>query len=83
MVTSTFAWLPGVPILHSSDLENWTPIGNVLDRPSRIGLEHTDLWASFGISRRPLMDGHDVDRHRGPQNFLVTPDDPAGPWSAQ
>lgn len=88
MVTSTFTWLPGVPIFHSTDRENWTQIGNVLDRPSQINFEHTDLWASFGIYAATLR--HHRGRFwmitttsgiQGPQNFLVTAEDPAGPWS--
>jgi len=88
MVTSTFTWLPGVPIFHSTDLENWTQIGNVLHRSSQVSFEHTDLWASFGIYA-PTLRHHDgrfwmittSTGLEGPQNFFVTAEDPAGPWS--
>ena len=38
IVTSTFAYFPGVPIYHSRDLAHWEQIGNVLDRPSQLQL---------------------------------------------
>ncbi len=88
LATSTFTWLPGVPIYRSPDLEQWTQIGNVLDRPSQIDLDDTDAWASFGVFAPTLR------HHRGrlwlittcvglsgSHNFMVTADDPAGPWS--
>lgn len=36
LVTSTFGYFPGVPLYHSSDLVNWTLVGNVLNRPSQL-----------------------------------------------
>ena len=36
LVTSTFAYFPGVPIYHSKDLVNWTQIGNVLERDRQL-----------------------------------------------
>src|SRR5688572_30526150 len=33
LVTSTFAWFPGIPVFHSRDLVNWRQIGNAIDRP--------------------------------------------------
>ena len=35
MVNSSFAFYPGVPIWHSTDLRNWERLGYVLDRPSQ------------------------------------------------
>ncbi|MDI3409855.1 family 43 glycosylhydrolase [Bacillus sonorensis] len=32
MAASSFSCFPGIPILHSSDLVNWTIIGHVFDR---------------------------------------------------
>ena len=88
LATSTFTWLPGVPIFRSADLVHWTQIGNALDRHSQIDLEDTDLWASFGVFA-PTLRHHRgrfwmittcVSIHGG-KNFLVTTDDPTGPWS--
>src|SRR5206468_3462833 len=36
LVTSSFAYFPGVPIFRSRDLVHWTQIGHVLDRPSQL-----------------------------------------------
>jgi len=88
MATSTFTWLPGVPIFRSTDRENWTPIGHALHRRSQIDLDGTDMWASFGIFAPTLR--HHGGRFwmittcfgiQGSHNFLVTAEDPAGPWS--
>lgn len=84
MVTSSFAYFPGVPLFHSRDLVSWTQVGHVLDRPSQLNLD------SAGISRgifAPAIRHHAgtfylittlVDRGG---NFLVTATDPRGPWS--
>ena len=38
LVNSTFAYSPGVPIWHSTDLRTWDRLGFVLDRPSQLPL---------------------------------------------
>lgn len=30
LVTSTFAWFPGLPLFHSRDLVHWTQLGHVI-----------------------------------------------------
>jgi beta-xylosidase len=84
LVTSSFAYFPGVPIFRSTDLVHWTQIGHVLDRPSQLNLD------GAGISRgifAPTIRYHAgtyymittlVDRGG---NFIVTATNPAGPWS--
>ncbi len=84
LVNSTFAFFPGIPVMHSRDLVNWTQIGSVCDRPGQLPL------AGAGHSRglfAPTIRHRDgtfyvlctnVD-HGG--NFIVTAKDPAGPWS--
>lgn len=32
LVNSSFAYFPGLPIMHSKDLAHWEQIGNILDR---------------------------------------------------
>ena len=32
LVNSTFAYFPGIPVWHSTDLVHWTQIGNAIDR---------------------------------------------------
>ena len=39
LATSSFAYYPGIPIFHSTDLVNWVQIGNVLNRPSQLNLD--------------------------------------------
>ena len=84
LVTSTFAYFPGVPIYHSKDLINWKQIGNVLDRKEQLPLEGSEH--SGGIFA-PTIRYHDgtfymitTNVARG-GNFIVTATDPAGPWS--
>ena len=84
LVTSTFSYFPGLPVFHSTDLVNWTQIGNAIDRPGMVD------FANLGMSRglfAPAIEYHDgrfyilntcVDCGG---NFIVTADDPAGPWS--
>ncbi|MEO8337108.1 MAG: glycoside hydrolase family 43 protein [bacterium] len=84
LVTSSFAYFPGIPIFHSKDLVSWTQIGHVLDRRSQLNLD------SAGISRGLFAPSIRyragifymivtlVDRGG---NFYVTATNPAGPWS--
>ena len=84
MVNSTFAYFPGVPIFHSRDLVHWQQIGNVLDREEQLNL--TGVRQSQGIFA-PTIRYHNGTfymittnvSHGG--NFIVTAQNPAGPWS--
>ena len=88
LVTSSFVYCPGVPIFCSSNLVDWTQIGNVLDRPSQLDFRATQDWASLGIYA-PTIRHHDgrfwmITTNVGTSgfvNFLVTSEDPAGRWS--
>lgn len=84
MVHSTFAFYPGIPIFHSTDLVNWEQIGNVLDRPEQVDLE------GFGVSRAVFAPDISFDNGTfyvtctivdGQGNFVVTAKDPTGSWS--
>lgn len=84
LVTSTFAYFPGLPVFRSSDLVHWEQIGNAIDRPDQMD------FGTLGLSRglfAPAIEYHDglfyilntcVDCG---DNFLITATDPAGPWS--
>ena len=84
LVTSTFAWFPGIPVFHSRDLVSWTQIGNAIDRPDQLDFK------SLGLSRgvfAPAIEHHDgtffilntcVDCGG---NFVITAKNPRGPWS--
>jgi beta-xylosidase len=39
LVTSTFEYLPGIPVYRSTDLVTWTLIGNVATRPEQAGVD--------------------------------------------
>lgn len=84
LVTSSFAFFPGIPVFESNDLVHWEQIGNVIDRPSQLKFD------GLGISRgvfAPAIEFHDgifyvantaVDAGG---NFISTATNPAGPWS--
>ncbi len=85
LVNSSFAFFPGLPIFHSTDLVNWKQIGNALNRRSQLKFENGQ-----GMSRgifAPTIRHHDgtfyiittdVD---GIGNFIISAKNPAGPWS--
>lgn len=84
LVTSTFAYFPGVPIFHSKDLVNWEQVGNVLTRESQLNLE--GAGHSQGIFAPTLRYNNGTYylittniSHGG--NFIVTAEKPEGPWS--
>ena len=84
LVTSSFEYFPGVPIYHSKNLSNWTPIGHCLTRKEQLILDSArpsgGIYAPTIRHRGGLfyMTTTNVS-HRG--NFIVTAKDPAGPWS--
>ena len=84
LVTSTFAYFPGVPIFHSKDLVHWEQIGNILDREEQLNL--TGAKQSWGIYA-PTIRYHNntfymITTNVGNGgNFIVTAANPAGPWS--
>jgi alpha-N-arabinofuranosidase len=84
LVTSTFAYFPGLPVYRSRDLVNWRLIGHAIDRPGQ--LDFTGLGLSRGVFA-PTISHRDgtfyilntcVDCGG---NYLITAKDPAGPWS--
>jgi alpha-N-arabinofuranosidase len=84
LVTSTFAYFPGVPIFHSKDLVHWRQIGHVLTRASQLPLE--GAGTSQGIFAPTLRFNAGVfymittNVTKG-GNFFVTATNPSGPWS--
>ncbi len=85
LVASSFANVPGLPILHSTDLVHWTLIGHALPRlspedhfatPRRGG----GVWAPAIVHRDGVFRIYYPDPDRG--IFVVTARDPRGPWSA-
>ena len=84
MVNSSFAYYPGIPVFHSTDLVHWKQLGHVLDRPSQLNL--VDQKVSEGIFA-PAISYHKGTFYLvttlvgGKGNFVVTSTDPGGSWS--
>lgn len=84
LATSTFEYLPGIPIYHSRDFVTWTRIGHVATRPGQLAVEDVPTaggaWAPTirhrdGVFHLVITDA----MGRGMLHFTAT--DPAGPWS--
>jgi xylan 1,4-beta-xylosidase len=88
LAVSSFTYFPGVPIFRSTNLVDWTQIGNALDRTSQLDLTGTESMTSGGVFA-PTLRHHGgrfwmittVMREMQLQNFFVTARDAAGPWS--
>ena len=85
LVTSTFEYLPGIPVYRSTDLVSWRHIGNVATRPEQAGV--ADVATGGGVWA-PTIRYHDdvfyviVTVAMSPRGCVVfTAADPAGPWS--
>ncbi|HXS18123.1 MAG TPA: glycoside hydrolase family 43 protein, partial [Polyangiaceae bacterium] len=84
LVTSSFEYFPGIPVYHSKDLVHWQLLSHVLTRPSQLDLSGTK--SSEGIFA-PTIRYHGgtfyviTTNIGGGGSFLVTADDPRGPWS--
>ncbi len=84
VTTSTFAYFPGLPIFHSTDLVNWKQIGNAMDREEQ--LDQTNAGVSRGLFAPTIRYNKGsfyilctlIDK-KG--NFIITAKDPKGPWS--
>jgi len=84
LVNSTFSYFPGLPISESRDLVHWTTIGHVIDRPAQMDFDGQRISRGLFAATLAFHDGlfyvvcTEVD---GGGNFVVTAQDPAGPWS--
>lgn len=83
LVTSSFEYLPGVPLFHSRDLVHWEQIGHCLTRESQIDLAGSRC--SGGIFA-PTLRYHEgrfymITTNIAKGNFFVTADDICGEWS--
>jgi xylan 1,4-beta-xylosidase len=84
LTTSTFAYFPGLPIFHSTDLVNWKQVGHAIDRSTQMDFN------GAGVSRGLFAPS--ISYHKGLfyivctqidklGNFVITAKDPRGPWS--
>lgn len=83
IVTSSFAYFPGVPIYHSRDLANWEQIGSVLTRPSQLPLEGAEVSQGIFAPTLRYYKGtfYMITTNIQYGNFIVTAKDIQGPWS--
>ena len=84
LCNSTFAYFPGLSLMHSKDLAHWEQIGNVLNRHSQLPLEGADHSQGLFAPTIRYYNGTFYVictnvTHGG--NFIVTADNPEGPWS--
>ncbi len=92
LATSTSSWLPGIRIYSSTDLADWTLTGHALTEwmpdvrgvPANAGVWAPDLSFDsatgmftlvYSIMWSMTAEVFDLD------NFVITAEDPAGPWS--
>ena len=64
LVTSSFEYLPGLPVYRSADLVDWEHIGNVATRESQIGVG--DVPAGSGVWAPTI-------RHRDGRFHVIVP----------
>jgi len=85
LVTSTFEYLPAIPVYRSTDLVTWTLVGNVATRPEQVQVGDVPtgggVWAPT-IRHRDGVFYVIVTVAMTPRGCVVfTATDPAGPWS--
>ncbi|PSK51855.1 hypothetical protein B9Z65_3122 [Elsinoe australis] len=54
LVNSSFHVFPGLPVYASRDLQNWTHIGNAINRPDQLSLENA-IIEQFPIGRKSTL----------------------------
>jgi beta-xylosidase len=85
LVTSSFEYLPALPVYRSTDLTTWEHIGNVATRPEQVALEHVPtpggVWAPTIRYRDGVFHVIVTVFLGGRGCVLFTATDPAGPWS--
>jgi len=97
LVNSTFEYFPGLPVHRSRDLVNWELVGHGLHRPAQVSgaVNLVDVQSDGGIHAPSIRCGNGKffiittnvylpnkpGAHAEMVNFVITADDPAGPWS--
>ncbi len=96
LVNSSFEYFPGLPIHKSNDLINWELIGYGLHRKSQVDstVNLIDVQSNGGIHAPTIRykDGvyyiittnvyYDEEQKKANMvNFIITAENPAGPWS--
>ena len=84
VATSTFEYLPGIPVYHSRDLQNWTLAGHVVTREGQLQVKGVP---TAGGAWAPTIRFHNglfhvaVTDALGRGTMVFTAENPAGPWS--
>jgi beta-xylosidase len=85
LVTSSFEYLPGIPVYRSTDMVEWTLVGNVATRPEQVAVEDAPTGGGVWAPTIRYRDGVYyviVTIAMSPKGCVVfTATDPAGPWS--
>ena len=96
MVNSSFEYFPGLPIHKSTDLINWELIGHGLHRESQASstVNLVDVQSNGGIHAPTIRYNkgvyyiistnvyYDAEKNKTDMvNFIITANNPAGPWS--
>ncbi|MET8100869.1 family 43 glycosylhydrolase [Streptomyces sp. NPDC005236] len=85
LVTSSFEYLPGLPVHHSTDLRTWRQIGHVATRPGQVQLDRVPtpggVWAPTLRYRHGVFHLIVTVFLGGRGCVVFTATDPAGPWS--
>lgn len=84
VVTSTFEYLPGIPIYRSTDFRTWEQVGNVVTREEQVGIGHVPSGGGVYAPTIRHRDGTfyvivSVPGGRGCVLFTAT--DPTQEWS--
>jgi len=84
LVASSFNCTPGLPILHSNDMVNWTLIGHALKNLPQSHYEKVQPGCGVWAPALRFHAGKYWIFYPTPDEgiFLVTATHPAGPWSA-
>jgi beta-xylosidase len=84
LVASSFNCTPGLPVLHSRDLVNWTIIGHALKNLPHSRYEKAQLGCGVWAPSLRYHAGQYWIFYPTPDEgiFVVTAAHPAGPWSA-
>jgi alpha-N-arabinofuranosidase len=94
IVNSTFGYFPGIPIFHSTGLIHWKQIGNVIHRPGQIDFSNEGISRGLFAPTIRFYKNHFYvlctaigkagkyeDGNFIGGNFIVTAENPSGPWS--
>jgi xylan 1,4-beta-xylosidase len=84
LATSTFEYLPGIPVFHSTDLVGWDLIGHVVTRPGQLASADVPTNGGAWAPTIRFRDGAFyvvVTDAMGRGMLIFTATNPAGQWS--